>query len=202
MRSESSMTVTGRCRWFLNVFITRSASLYRSSPLSTNTQCRRSPMTLWTSVAATAESTPPERAQMTWSSGPTFAATLAISCSNTSSIFHVFLSFAISNRKCRSVSVPWSVCITSGWYCSPYMRAFTFSIATIAPCWLLATASKPGGSLMHSSPWLIHTSCRLDVWLPYSSDPSSMCIGMRPYSPPSTPTLTSPPSVCTSSCIP
>ena len=143
----SSTLHTGRWRCWLNVSITRSASLYRSSPLSTNTQCRRSPSTcahgfvwgwsggggegaegrsegrwkgrvgergsgrpsrhaggrsageewaagspakcrpcpcpcpapgmqacmraLCTRVAATVESTPPDRAQMTWSVGPT-----------------------------------------------------------------------------------------------------------------------------------
>lgn len=41
----SSTLVTGRCRCSLKVSITRSPSLYRSRPLSTNTQCRRSPST-------------------------------------------------------------------------------------------------------------------------------------------------------------
>ena len=49
-------------------------TLYRRRPLSTKTQCRRSPSTLCTSVAATVLSTPPDRAQMTWSSGPTCTA--------------------------------------------------------------------------------------------------------------------------------
>eukprot|EP00951_Prasinocladus_malaysianus_P027489 scaffold246875_cov50-Prasinocladus_malaysianus.AAC.2 len=43
----------------------RRPTLYLRRPLSTKMQCRRSPMTLWTRVAATAESTPPDRAQMT-----------------------------------------------------------------------------------------------------------------------------------------
>ena len=46
-------------------------TLYLRRPLSTNTQCSRSLSTLCTSTAATALSTPPDSAQMTWSSGPT-----------------------------------------------------------------------------------------------------------------------------------
>ncbi len=47
---------------------TCSRSPCRSTPLSTKMQRSRSPMARWTSRAATAESTPPERAQMTWPS--------------------------------------------------------------------------------------------------------------------------------------
>lgn len=49
-------------------------TLYRRRPLSTKTQCSRSPRTLCTRVAATVLSTPPESAHMTWSSGPTCTA--------------------------------------------------------------------------------------------------------------------------------
>ena len=65
MRSASSILVTGRWRCCWKVAITRSASWKRSSPLSTKTQCSRSPSTLWTRVAATVLSTPPDNAQMT-----------------------------------------------------------------------------------------------------------------------------------------
>ena len=47
------------------------ASSLRSRPLSTNTQVSRSPIARWTRSAATAESTPPERAQITRPFGPT-----------------------------------------------------------------------------------------------------------------------------------
>ncbi len=53
-------------------------ALKRSSPLSTNTQCRRAPTTLCTSVAATVLSTPPLSAQITCSSGPTCPASARV----------------------------------------------------------------------------------------------------------------------------
>ena len=46
-------------------------TLYLRRPLSTKTQWSRSLSTLCTRSAATALSTPPDRAQITWSSGPT-----------------------------------------------------------------------------------------------------------------------------------
>mmetsp|Transcript_15989 Transcript_15989/g.37906 ORF Transcript_15989/g.37906 Transcript_15989/m.37906 type:complete len:218 (+) Transcript_15989:900-1553(+) len=191
--SESSITVTGRWRCSLKVFITRSDSLNLRRPLSTNTQCSLSPITLCTSVAATAESTPPDSAHITCSSGPTCLATLAICFSITSSMDHVALTLATSKRKCLSVSLPRSVWVTSGWYCSPKMRFSVFSMATIAPCWLLPTASNPGGRTVHSSPWLIQTSCLLWPEFANSSLPSSVSIGIRPYSPPASAASTFPP---------
>ncbi len=47
-------------------FSTCSASPVRSSPWSTKTQVSWWPMARWTSAAATAESTPPDRPQMAW----------------------------------------------------------------------------------------------------------------------------------------
>ena len=82
-RAGSSMHVTGKCRWSLNIFITRVCSSKRSSPLSTKQQCRRSPIARCTSVAATALSTPPDSAQMTCASGPTVSFTTAICSSST-----------------------------------------------------------------------------------------------------------------------
>mmetsp|Transcript_9244 Transcript_9244/g.22746 ORF Transcript_9244/g.22746 Transcript_9244/m.22746 type:complete len:241 (-) Transcript_9244:657-1379(-) len=113
-RTESSMHVTGRCRWSLNIFITRSCSLCRSKPLSTKQQCRRSPIALCTSVAATAESTPPDNAQMTCAVGPTFSFTMAICSSSTFCMDHPAPTPAMLKRKCRSVSFPRSECVTSG----------------------------------------------------------------------------------------
>mmetsp|Transcript_21332 Transcript_21332/g.63932 ORF Transcript_21332/g.63932 Transcript_21332/m.63932 type:complete len:277 (+) Transcript_21332:892-1722(+) len=158
-----STHVTGRCRWFLNVSITRSRSLKRSSPLSTNTQCRRSPRTLCTSVAATVESTPPESAQMAWSSGPTCASIFLSVSLSTSSIVQSAARPAMSVRKCLIMSRPPSVCITSGWNWRPKRRRSGFSIATTAPCLLFAMHWKPSGSLAAWSPWLIHTFTSLAV---------------------------------------
>ena len=49
----------------LKVSCTRSGSSNRSRPLLTKMQVSWSPIALWSSMAVTAESTPPERAQIT-----------------------------------------------------------------------------------------------------------------------------------------
>jgi hypothetical protein len=76
-------------------------------------------MTRCTSVAATVESTPPDSAQMTWSAGPTVAAILAISSSNTFSIFQSAFTRATPNKNRSRVAPPRSEWCTSGWYCKP-----------------------------------------------------------------------------------
>ncbi len=63
-----------------NVETTRSASSARSRPLSTKMHVSWSPTARWTSVAATAESTPPESAQMT-RPVPTWSAIVAMDSS-------------------------------------------------------------------------------------------------------------------------
>ena len=60
-----------------NVSTTCSASPLRSSPVSTNTQVRRSPRARWASAAATDESTPPDSPQIALPSSPTWAAMAA-----------------------------------------------------------------------------------------------------------------------------
>mmetsp|Transcript_21878 Transcript_21878/g.41792 ORF Transcript_21878/g.41792 Transcript_21878/m.41792 type:complete len:224 (+) Transcript_21878:674-1345(+) len=198
---EASTTVTGRCRLSLNIFITRSCSLYRSRPLSTKQQCKRSPRTLCTRVAATAESTPPERAQIACSSGPTRFFILTSCSSSTSAMDHVGLRAHTSIRKCCSVSKPRSECVTSGWYCRPYIFFSLFSIATMASCSLLATTLNPSGSTLASSPWLIHTDWGLCAAAPYMVDPGVMRMGMRPYSRLSAGS-TLPPKISTINCMP
>ena len=91
-----------------------------------------------------------------------------------------------------------SVCVTSGWYCKPYILRAAHSMATSAPCSLVATTSKPGGSRLASSPWDIHTICE-----PASGKrlPATVAIGILPYSRFSA-GATSPPRHCTSSCMP
>ena len=54
----------GRWNWSRNAATTCSASFLRIRPWSTNTQVSWSPIARWTSSAATAESTPPERPQI------------------------------------------------------------------------------------------------------------------------------------------
>ena len=71
-RSAASTCTSGTWKCPSNVSTTCAASSLRSSPWSTKTQVSWSPTALWTSSAATAESTPPESAQSTRSS-PTCA---------------------------------------------------------------------------------------------------------------------------------
>mmetsp|Transcript_5660 Transcript_5660/g.24022 ORF Transcript_5660/g.24022 Transcript_5660/m.24022 type:complete len:314 (-) Transcript_5660:349-1290(-) len=200
-RAESSTHVTGKCRWSLNIFITRSCSLKRSRPLSTKQQCRRSPIARCTSVAATALSTPPESAQMTCASGPTFSFTIAICSSSTFCMDQPAVRPAMSNRKRLIVSNPRSLCVTSGWYCRPNSLRFGSSIATTAPASLLPTQLNPSGSFVASSPCDIHTCCE-SVGSPLNrSESFTVCTGMRPYSAFSA-ASTEPPRRCTRSCMP
>ncbi len=66
-RASTTMTRTPSCS---KAVASSSVSFLRIMPWSTWTQIRRSPTARWTSVAATAESTPPESAQRTLPSVP------------------------------------------------------------------------------------------------------------------------------------
>ena len=68
-RSRASTTMT-RTPSLSKASASSSVSFLRMRPWSTWTQIRRSPTARWTSVAATAESTPPERAHRTMPSVP------------------------------------------------------------------------------------------------------------------------------------
>ena len=74
--------------WRRNVSTTWSPSPSRMSPVSTNTHVSWGPTALWTSAAATAESTPPDSPQMT-RSAPTCLRTLSTACSMTEVIVQV-----------------------------------------------------------------------------------------------------------------
>ena len=79
-RSSPSTATSGTLNWSRKAAITCSPSLWRIIPWSTNTHVSWSPTALWTSSAATLESTPPESAQMTFPS-PTWAR-IAATCSS------------------------------------------------------------------------------------------------------------------------
>src|SRR5207253_2120014 len=66
-RSSASTWISGTWKWPRNVPTTCAASSFRSRPWSTKTHVSWSPTALWTSSAATAESTPPLKAQSTGS---------------------------------------------------------------------------------------------------------------------------------------
>ena len=74
-------------------------------------------MARWTSAAATAESTPPDSPQMA-RPPPTCSLIWSVCSSTMFSIVQVGRHPAAS-RKRRRICVPYSVCITSGWNCTP-----------------------------------------------------------------------------------
>ena len=73
--------------WRRKVSTTCSPSPLRIRPVSTNTQVSWGPIALCTSAAATAESTPPDRAQMTRPS-PTWARMASTGASMTEAMVH------------------------------------------------------------------------------------------------------------------
>ncbi len=117
-RSVASTCTRLMWRWWLITSTTRSPSARRSSPLSTNTQVSCSPMAWCTSVAATAESTPPLSAQSTLPLPTRLRMSLtAISMNDAGS--HVPAQPQTSMRKLRRMSRPSGVCTTSGWNWMP-----------------------------------------------------------------------------------
>ena len=79
-RLDASTVTSGRWNICPKTSSTAVRSPERRTPLSTKMQWSLSPMARWTRSAATAESTPPERAQMTWPS-PTWARICSIATS-------------------------------------------------------------------------------------------------------------------------
>ena len=94
--------------------MTCSPSFLRIRPWSTNTHVSWSPTARCTSSAATDESTPPDRPQMTLPS-PTCARMRAICSSTIDAADHVMSQPQTSRRKCVSTSWPYGVWTTSGW---------------------------------------------------------------------------------------
>ena len=117
---------------------TCSVSPSRIIPWSTYTHVSRSPIARCTIAAATAESTPPESAQIARPS-PIWAR-IDSTCSSTMlSIVQVCRQPAMSCRKCSSTFWPCSVCSTSGCHCTPASpRPTSSNAATGVP------PSRPG----------------------------------------------------------
>ena len=126
-------------------FSTCSASPARSSPWSTKTQVSWSPTARCTSAAATAESTPPDRPQITRRS-PTWARIAATCSSMMFWLVQVGSIPAMSYRNRVSSRWPCWVCATSGWNCTPASRrAGSSKAATGAPA-VAAVTTKPAGA--------------------------------------------------------
>ena len=178
---------------------TRSGSSARSSPLSTKMQVSWSPTARCTSVAATAESTPPERAQITLPS-PTCSRIVATDSSTNDSAVQSPAQPATLNRKLRSNWLPCGVCTTSGWNWMPRRPAPSAMIATgeLSDC---AIERKPGGNSTTRSPCDIHTGIAAGRSLSSGLDGWEMLTTAWPYSR-LLAGATRPPSACVSSCMP
>ena len=144
-------------------------------------------------AAATAESTPPERAQIARPSP--ICRRIVSTCSSTMlSIVQVWRQPAMSCRKCSSTCWPCSVCITSGCHWTPAIRRSTDSNAATGVTAVEASTVKPAGAAVTESPCDIHT-----VWVagrsasrvpvsetstpvrPYSRAPVSATVPPRPW---------------------
>ena len=93
-------------------------SFRRKSPLSTKMQCRFFPTALWIRVAATEESTPPERPMITFLS-PTASLIWAMAPSLKDFMVQFCSHPQTSKRKWRIMAAPLMECSTSGWNCKP-----------------------------------------------------------------------------------
>ena len=134
------------------------ASPRRSRPWSTNTQVSWSPIASWISTAATAESTPPERPQITLPLADLRADLgdrLVLEGAPWSSRRR---SPATSRTKLRSSVRAVRACAPPRGGTAPRRSAAPRrrSAANGAFC-EVATTGKPGGSLVTRSPWLIQT---------------------------------------------
>ena len=132
-----------------NASTTCSASSLRSRPWSTKTQVSWSPTARWTSSAATAESTPPDSAQITRSS-PTWARIRSTCSSMNWCAVQVGGAWHASSTNCPSISVPRGVCSTSGWNCTAYRPRSRSSIAAIGRRLGRRGDAEAGGHLGHA----------------------------------------------------
>ena len=102
-------------------------------------------------------------------------------------------------RKFSSTCVPYTVCSTSGWNCTPYSFFSAFSTAAKPQPSVVAMTRKPGAMRSTSTPWLIqHT----DVSGTFSNRGEAMWVSsILPYSRVSA-LRHWPPSRCIISCCP
>ena len=138
-------------------------------------------MALWTSAAATAESTPPLRAHRT-RSVPTWACTAATCCSMMETWVQAGRHPQASSRNRSNTSLPRSVWTTSGWNCTPKMRRSASCRAATGAPGLVAVATNPGGTSVMASPWLIQTS-EVVGQSTHRGDGAVSVSSVRPYSP-------------------
>ena len=138
-------------------------------------------MARWTSAAATAESTPPDRPQIARPSGPTCARIASTVSSTMFAAVQSGVMPATSRRKRSRTSWPCGECPTSGWYCTPASRRSTSSNAATGAPEDEAVVVNPSGAAVTPSPWLIQTGCSAGM-SPCSRPGSVTCRSVRPYS--------------------
>ncbi len=124
--------------------------------MSTKTQVSCAPIASWISTAATEESTPPERPQITLPA-PTCRRMRATASPRKAAMVQSPARPAIWWVKLRSIRAPRGVWATSGWNCTPYRRRPSSAITAKGEFSEVATTSKPSGMAVITSPWLIQT---------------------------------------------
>mmetsp|Transcript_14946 Transcript_14946/g.37622 ORF Transcript_14946/g.37622 Transcript_14946/m.37622 type:complete len:212 (-) Transcript_14946:390-1025(-) len=199
-----------------SLFVTRTASSLRSSPVSTMKGRNLSLQALNTSAAATLESTPPLTAPMTYFLVPSLLKIESTCTCAKSCMFQLPSQPQRSTTKLRMSLPPQGVCVTSGWNCTPHIFRASFPAAAYSQLSVCAMVLKPAGTRVTLSPWLIHTctvaSMSLNRGLP---PPHGFFAGDAPAAKPSlltkscalpnsrfTPGSTCPPSVWQISCKP
>ena len=103
-------------------------------------------------------------------------------------------------RKFSSTCVPYTVCSTSGWNCTPYSFFSAFSTAAKPQPSVVAMTRKPGAMRSTSTPWLIQYTA-VSGTLANSGEPPLWVSSTLPYSRVSA-LRHSPPSRCIISCSP
>ena len=170
-------------------------------------QVSRSPTARWTSAAATAESTPPDKAQMTSPSDPVSRAWASTRSRMSATVVSMKLpavqvgaTSAMPSTKLRRTSRPRGVWTTSGWNWMPYSPRLGSASPAIGVESVWAVAWKPSGRREIESAWLIQTGCSRSM--PVNSASSAVMLTLAgPYSRWSN-GITSPPSSWAISCAP
>ena len=97
--------------------------------------------------------------------------------------------------------MPCGVWTTSGWYCTAQTLPVGDSNAATGASGVDAVATKPAGTSVTASKWLIHTSCCVGHAVEQRATPPVRASRVRPYSP-RMPRPTVPPSCCAISWAP
>ena len=200
-RSPASTWMSSMPRWRRNVSTTCADSPSRISPVSTYTQVSWGPMARWTSAAATAESTPPDRPQMARRVTDLGPHGLDLRLDDRRHGPRRAAAAHVEQEPGRAAPGRPGVWTTSGWNWTPWIRRPACSSAATATSAVRAVATKPSGARTIESKWLIHTG--RTGWSGSSRTLASPVTvsSVRPYSPRPV-WATSPPSCWATSWAP